>query len=212
MATIPASIRYKNPGAMWGGNAISKKWGETGNVSLNDGLGQGNRIAVFPTFVQGACAQFDLWRTPRYRNLPFAQAIRVWSGGNSSEQYAKFLMSRVPGLTRDTLINDAFLSSPSGIAFVKAQAQHEAGKVYPMTDAEWAEAQRKVFKTANPAPASTAVVIGGAAASAATWYAGNWHWIKDHWVGLLAGAIVLGIAVDVIIALIKNRKQNVEHN
>jgi hypothetical protein len=37
--TEPASIRYKNPGAMWGGNAISKKWGEQGNVSLNDGLG-----------------------------------------------------------------------------------------------------------------------------------------------------------------------------
>lgn len=61
------------------------------------------------------------------------------------QSYLNFLTSRVPGLKDTTVINEAFLSSPSGIAFVKAQAWHEAGKPYPMSDAEWAQAQAKVF-------------------------------------------------------------------
>ena len=80
---IPASIRYNNPGAMWGGNAISRKWGETGNVALNDGLGQGNHAAIFPDKVHGAAAQFDLWRN-KYTGLSLGAAIKKWSGGNSS--------------------------------------------------------------------------------------------------------------------------------
>lgn len=149
--TEPASIRYNNPGAMWGGNALTKKWGETGHVSLNDGLGQGNQIAVFPTKVAGACAQFDLWRTSKnYANRKLADAIKTWSGGNSWQQYCSFITSRVPGLTNDTVISSTFLSSPRGIAFVKAQAWHEAGKPYPMTDAEWNQAQDIVFKGMQP--------------------------------------------------------------
>jgi hypothetical protein len=55
----PASIRYKNPGAMWG-SSLARKWGaEPKAVSLNDGTGQNNTISVFPTFVQGICAQLD---------------------------------------------------------------------------------------------------------------------------------------------------------
>jgi hypothetical protein len=52
----PASIRYKNPGAMWG-STLAIKWGaDPKAVTLNDGKGQGNNIAVFPTYVQGICA------------------------------------------------------------------------------------------------------------------------------------------------------------
>jgi len=48
----PASIRYKNPGAMWG-SALAIKWGAAKKaVTLNDGTGQGNNIAVFPTLEQ----------------------------------------------------------------------------------------------------------------------------------------------------------------
>jgi hypothetical protein len=43
---------------MWPG-ARATRWGSTTYVTLKDG--QGNKIAVFPTFVQGAAAQFDLW-------------------------------------------------------------------------------------------------------------------------------------------------------
>lgn len=156
--TEPASIRYKNPGAMWGGNAISKKWGEAGNVTLNDGLGQGNRIAVFPDYVHGICAQIDLWRSPRYRNKSFREAIKVWSGGNWVDSYIKFVTQRVPEMSPDTIISDAFLASPTGLRFLKAQAWHEAGKPYPAPDEDWIMAQKIVFGNAKltPAPAAPA--------------------------------------------------------
>jgi hypothetical protein len=156
--TEPASIRYKNPGAMWGGNAISKKWGEQGNVSLNDGLGQGNRIAVFPDYVHGICAQIDLWRSPRYHNKRFEDAIAIWSGGNWVSSYIKFVTDRVSEMSAATVIDDAFLSSPTGIKFLKAQAWHEAGKPYPAPDADWIMAQKIVFGQAKLSPAPAASV------------------------------------------------------
>ena len=142
----PASIRYNNPGAMWGGNALTRKWGETGNIALNDGLHQNNHIAVFPDKVHGAAAQFDLWHTSKnYHNQPLAQAIRTWSGGNSWPEYVSFLAKHAPGLTGTTVVNDALLSGSQGLALMKAQAQMEAGKPYPLTDEEWAQAQEMVF-------------------------------------------------------------------
>ena len=171
---VPASIRYKNPGAMWGkGNAIATKWGSTATVYLNDGKGQGNNIAVFPTFVQGICAQLDLWRTsPRYRNKRFADAIAVWSGYNSVESYIRYVLARVPGMTRDTIMDDAFWKSPMGLGFLKAQAGHEAGRVYPAPDADWIEAQRRVFSgvptknTVKKAATATTTVVPAATAAA----------------------------------------------
>lgn len=169
--TDPASIRYNNPGAMWGGNAISRKWGETGNVTLNDGLNQGNHIAVFPTKVAGACAQFDLWRTSKnYRNRRLEDAIHTWSGGNWTADYIAFLTKRTPGLTPDTVIDEPFLRSTAGLAMMKAQAWHEAGKPYPMTDAEWQQAQDIVFKGAAPiSPAKPAPAPASAVADAGFW-------------------------------------------
>jgi len=152
-AKIPASIRYKNPGAMWG-SKLAIKWGASPRaVSLNDGTGQGNNIAVFPTYVQGICAQLDLWRTGKsYRNKEFEDAIAVWSGGNHVESYIKFVLDRVPGMTRKTIMNDAFWNSPMGIGFLKAQAWHEAGQRYPAPDADWIEAQRRVMGGVEPEP------------------------------------------------------------
>jgi hypothetical protein len=131
---------------MWG-SALAIKWGAaTDAVVLHDGKGQGNNIAVFPTYVQGICAQLDLWRTSdHYKNKRFADAINIWSGGNEVESYIRFVTSRVPGMTRDTIMNDAFWHSPMGIAFLKAQAWHEAGKQYPAPDADWIEAQKRVL-------------------------------------------------------------------
>lgn len=147
----PASIRTKNPGAMWG-SALAKKWGSTETIGLNDGLGQGNNIAVFPTYVHGICAQLDLWRTSKYyRNKRFADAIAKWAGGNEVPSYIAFVKKRVPGLTEDTILNDDFWQSDSGIAFLKAQAWHEAGKKYPAPDGDWIEARRIVF---NESPAA----------------------------------------------------------
>ena len=205
MAHIPASIRYKNPGAMWGHNPVAEKWGALDTVVLHDGLGQGNNIAVFPTYVQGICAQIDLWRSPRYHNKRFADAIEVWSGGNDVGVYIAFVLKRVPGMTANTLMTDAFLDSPTGISFLKAQAWHEAGEQYPAPDADWLEAQRRVFHPASVAATvtkapvtkktATAVATGTASAAAA------------HQAGLPPWAVgLIGIGVAVVVLFIWSRK------
>lgn len=134
-------------------NPLAIKWGSARTFYLSDGLNQGNNIAVFPTFVAGICAQIDLWRTSQhYKNRPFSGAIATWSGGNYVESYIKFVLDRVPGMTRDTLMNDAFFRGPMCIPFLKAQAWHEAGKPYPALAIDWVEAQRRVFAGAIPPP------------------------------------------------------------
>lgn len=188
----PASIRYKNPGAMWG-SALAIKWGAAPKaVGLNDGKGQGNNIAVFPTYVQGICAQLDLWRSSKnYKNKRFADAIAIWSGHNNVESYIKFVLARVPGMTRNTVMDDAFWQSPSGIAFLKAQAWHEAGKRYPAPDADWIEAQRRVFgkaATTKAAKAATAVVVVTTAASTVAAQTGV------PWAVIIGAVVAVGIA------------------
>ncbi len=194
----PASIRYKNPGAMWG-SALAIKWGAAPkSVMLKDGTGQGNNIAVFPTYVQGICAQLDLWRTSKnYRNKRFADAIAIWSGGNHVESYIKFVCARVPGMTRNTVMDDAFWRSPMGIAFLKAQAWHEAGKPYPAPDADWIEAQRRVFSgvkpvtpPATPAKKASVPVAAGTGTAAAT--AAQQSGVSVGWIvaiGLVAAVV-----------------------
>ncbi len=182
--TDPASIRYNNPGAMWGGNALVRKWGATANIGLKDGTGQGNTIAMFPSKVAGACAQFDLWRSSKnYRNKRLADALRIWSGGNSVNAYIAFLTARVPGLTASTVINEAYLRSPNGIALMKAQAWHEAGRQYPMTDAEWAQAQAKVFGQPSATKSTAAVVVTTAAGAGVA--------VKAGWSGAQIAALVM---------------------
>jgi len=204
----PASIRYKNPGAMWG-SALAIKWGaQKKAVSLNDGTGQGNNIAVFPTYVQGICAQLDLWRTSKnYRNKRFADAIRVWSGGNHVESYIKFVLDRVPGMTRDTVMDDAFWRSPMGIKFLKAQAWHEAGKPYPAPEADWIAAQKRVFSgvpTANTVKnAATTVVVAASAGGGTATVAAQQGWTWSE-IGL-AAFIAAGIVTAVVILIKKVR-------
>lgn len=203
----PASIRYKNPGAMWG-NALAKKWGSTDTVTLHDGLGQGNNIAVFPTYVQGICAQLDLWRTsPNYKNKRFEDAIAVWSGHNNVDSYIAYVLPRCPGLTRQTVMDDAFWRGPLCIPFLKAQAGHEAGKTYPAPDADWIEAQKRVFGTVTvtapvtgaapttPIHKKSAVVVGSAAAAGAAAHAAGY----SHNVVAL---IVIGVAVATVIGFV----------
>ena len=147
---------------MWG-SALAIKWGANPKaVSLNDGTGQGNNIAVFPTYVQGICAQLDLWRTSKnYRNKRFADAIHIWSGGNHVESYIKFVCDRVPGMTRDTIMDDTFWRGPMGLGFLKAQAWHEAGKPYPAPPADWVEARRIAFAFADASKPSDALKPSG---------------------------------------------------
>jgi hypothetical protein len=206
----PASIRYKNPGAMWG-NKIAIKWGASPHaVVLHDGKGQGNNIAVFPTYVQGICAQLDLWRTsPNYRNRRFADAIAIWSGHNSVESYIHFVLARVPGMTRDTVMNDSFWRSPMGIAFLKAQAGHEAGKTYPAPVEDWIEAQRRVFANdTHTKIAKTGVVhtVGGSGVVEAAHQAAQAN--MEPWaIAVLVGTMVLGL-IGITYLIWKKEKAN----
>lgn len=196
MAVIPASIRYNNPGAQWDGK-VAKKWGSTQTVTLADG--QSNHIAVFPTAVQGASAQFDLWKTS-YCNLTLDGAIRKWSGGNSSPQYMAFLVKQT-GIQSTDRITTALLSSGKGLALMKAQAQWEAGKAYPMTDGQWAQAQSKVFKPSVVSTGTTTAVVvaGGAVATKMSVTDHAWMWLHSHWGYLLIGVVAsaaIGLAID----------------
>lgn len=145
--TEVVSIRTRNPGAMWPG-AIATAFGSKTYENLKDG----NKAAIFPTFEQGAAAQFALWGGAGYIGRTLADAIRKWSGGNSSPQYAAFLQTHIPGLSMDTVITRAFLAGDRGRAFMKAQAQWEAGKPYPMTDDQWRKAQELAFGAPKSPP------------------------------------------------------------
>lgn len=159
--SVPAAIQFMNPGAMWPG-ATATKWGSTKWQYLSDGTGQGgggkgNKIAIFDNWVDGICAQMDLWRTSKnYKNKRLSDAIHIWSGGNHVPSYLSYLKVRVTGLTNDTVMDDIFWRGPMAIPFLKAQAQHEAGKAIPATQADYIEAQRRVMAeqaTADMVPA-----------------------------------------------------------
>jgi len=215
----PASIRCKNPVAMWGRvgrkpssffatpqgphgcetNApIPLKWGSTKTIYLSDGLGQDNNIAIFDTWVQGICAQIDLWRTsPKYRNKRFADAIRVWSGGNNVPSYIAYVKARVPGITENTVMDDAFWKSPMGLDFLKAQAGHEAGKPIPAPDEDWIEAQRIALSGVAPkaAPSKTkATVVTGAVVAGTVAAGAHQGWGAAQIILVAFIVVALGVA------------------
>ncbi len=84
-----ASIRSNNPGAMWPGPS-SRKFHAIGSKGLNDGLGQGNKIAYFDDAIDGAAALFDLLDRG-YSGRTVRAAITKWSGGNWVSSYLKVL-------------------------------------------------------------------------------------------------------------------------
>jgi hypothetical protein len=204
----PAAIRYKNPGAMWPGPTATK-WGSKRWIYLSDGTGQGgngmgNKIAIFENWVDGICAQLDLWRTsPRYRGKKLKDALAVWSGGNHVESYIQFVTSRIPGMTRDTVMDDAFWRSPNGVKFLKVQAHHEAGKPMPVAEADWLEAQRRVFGGAPPKKRTTTTqkTGGSIAAGGTASVAANEAGFSIGWV------IAIGVAVAVATFLIWKLKK-----
>jgi hypothetical protein len=156
MAQIPASIRYNNPGAQYPGQS-ARKFGTTGTEII----GGGHKIAVFDDPVKGAAAQFDLLNRG-YTGMTVADAIRKWSGGNFSQAYADYLTKNVPGLTLDTVLTPDKLSDPAfAVPFAKASASWEAGRSYPMTDEQWANAHRMSLGGAMLDPRNTTPSGGG---------------------------------------------------
>ena len=135
----PASIRHNNAGAMWyRANSWQSKFGATFGQKLNDGLGQGNQIASFPTPVHGAAALLYQLNRPSYVSKTVREAISKWSGGNSVSSYLSVL--RGAGFSADQRVSDIMADPQSAVAFAKAMARHEAGTEYPMSDDQWQQA------------------------------------------------------------------------
>lgn len=194
------SIRTKNPGAMWP-NAIATQFGSTSHEDLRDG----NKAAIFPTFEQGAAAQFALW-AKNYSGMTLQAAIYKWSGHNSSSAYANFLAQKLGGLGMETVITRSFLASRDGRAFMAAQAQWEAGKPYPMTDAQWAKGQELAFGVVKlppppdvepvplPKPKASPHVAAGAVVAAGTVAATQASNVTEI-VLILCAVVAIGIGI-----------------
>lgn len=134
---------------------IAKQFGATSA----EGLPGGNNAAVFPDATSGAAAHFALLNK-NYAGMPLSGAISKWSGGNSSPGYTDFIAKQT-GLSPDTVLTSDLLSGPKGVALVKAQAQWEAGRPFPLTDDQWQEAQARGMGGASNAPAAPAAQSSG---------------------------------------------------
>jgi hypothetical protein len=133
---VPASIRNRNPGAMWPGPSATR-FGSKAVEQLTDK--QRNQMATFPTHVAGAAAQFHLL-IRLYAGKRLSDAIEMWSGQNSVPAYLAVIKKRV-GLKGAQILTAAYLKDPAtAVPFAQAMAAHEAGQEYPLTDDAWREA------------------------------------------------------------------------
>ena len=146
--STPASIRHKNPGAMYPGRASRAFGGHKHSI-----IGGGHKIATFPTHVDGAAALFYLLSTSKYyRGKTLAEAIATWSGGNHVNAYLNTIESRA-GIPRTVFLDDDFLGDTRRMVLLaKAMAYHEAGKVYPLSDDGWVEGFSKSLSKINGEP------------------------------------------------------------
>ena len=145
---IPASIRNNNPGAMEPGFA-SRRFGSTSYETLRwqkGGTVKENRCATFPTSIHGAAAMFVLLSEGKaYRNKPLQEAIATWCGRYWAETYVKRLHEATGILPSTVLTNERMRDPAFAVPLVMAMANHEGGKPYPMTEAEWHEAHAMAF-------------------------------------------------------------------
>lgn len=149
---IPASIRNKNPGAMYPGDA-SRKFGSTTYEVLKSKDGE-HRCATFSTHEQGAAAMFWLLAQPRYANgqRTLEQIITKWCGGFRPGSYIKLLETKT-GVKGSTVITGDMLRNPEiAIPIARAMAVQEAGAEYPMSESAWEVAHDMAFDDL-PAPA-----------------------------------------------------------
>ena len=133
-----ATVRNNNAGAMWYVGGWQKKFGAEFGENLNDGLGQGNQIAKFPSPTHGAAALIYQLNRPSYADKTVRGAISRWSGGNNVSSYLKVLGDA--GFSPDQQVSEILASPEGAVAFAKAMARHETGYDYPLDDNEWQEA------------------------------------------------------------------------
>lgn len=139
---IPASIRNRNPGAMYPGPS-SKKFGATSYETLKsrDGV---HKIATFPSDIHGAAAMFDLLAA-KYTGQSIEAAIKKWCGGYYASTYLKVLESK-GGITASDPLTMALVRDPQlAVPLCRAMAWQEAGKDYPLDDAGWLTAHGMAF-------------------------------------------------------------------
>lgn len=154
---VPASIRNKNPGAMYPGEA-SKRYGSTTYETLRSNDGE-HRCATFPTHEQGAAAMFWLLSQPRYANgqRTLEQIIKKWCGNYRTGSYLKLLESKA-GVTASTVITVDMLKDPDvAIPLARAMAVQEAGVDYPLAEQGWRVAHDMVFDSIPDAPVEVPV-------------------------------------------------------
>lgn len=145
----PASIRNANPGAQYPGPS-AKRFGGTSYETLRskDGI---HKIATFPTATHGAAALFDLLDR-RYAGMTIEKAITKWCGGYYSTTYLKVLEERAGIKRTDLLSRERIRDCAWAVPFAKAMAWQEAGRDFPLEDAEWEAAHAMAFGDAK-APA-----------------------------------------------------------
>jgi uncharacterized protein (TIGR02594 family) len=146
MAKVPASVRNKNPGAQYPGPSADK-FGSTGFETLRSGDGE-HKIATFPTFEQGGAAMFDLL-SRRYAGLSLKAAVFKWCGGIRADAYVERITSRTDLRPGATLTREILAEPRYAIPLCQAMADWEAGKPYPMTDAQWVKAHGMAFDHAE---------------------------------------------------------------
>lgn len=134
MGKLPASIRNRNPGAMYPGPS-SRKFG----ARAYEVIGGGHSIATFPTMVAGGAAHFDLLHRV-YTGKTIEAAIAKWSGGNNVNDYLAVIEAETDYDRGDYLTKQLVEKPDSVIQVAKAMAKHEAGLDYPMTDEQWSQA------------------------------------------------------------------------
>lgn len=126
-----ASFRYNNPGAQFP-SARAALFGQTGFGMI----GGNNKIARFPSPVNGAASNFDLL-SKSYVGMSIGEAGRKWTGEHSFG---------VPGFNPSlTLTMDMLDDSAKAIPFLKAIAHRESGKGNNLTEEQWRQAHQ-MFK------------------------------------------------------------------
>lgn len=147
--SIPASIRHNNPGASYPAGWMNK-YGMQGHSII----GGGHKIAYFPSAIQGAAANFDLF-SRGYAGMKLGDAIHKWSGGNSSSAYTDHV-TRATGLTAQAPVTAEHWRNPRfAIPMLRAMAGWEkgpGGKSFQLSDDEWAQAHGMFVAGGGGAP------------------------------------------------------------
>lgn len=152
----PASIRNMNPGAMYPGPSARKFGGDKyETLTSKDGV---HKIATFPSSLHGAAAMFDLMMNSkpavgpyRYRDQTLRAAIKTWCGDYHLDSYIALLTAKC-GLAADDKLTVEVIKDPArAIPLARTMALQEAGRDYPLTDEQWAEAHAMAFPGTVPA-------------------------------------------------------------